>query len=222
MLWLSAAISTHPYPAIDELRSKAPVHEVDYRVAMGLYPDLTLAHLKHYTIVGYDEIQQVIADPVTYSNGAYAFNLGISFGKSITTMDAPEHPRYRRIFQKAFMPNTVAKWGETLVDPVVAELMALLIARGYAGLVQEFTLHYLRSVIYRQLDMPKRDVAVFQKLAIGQTVMMIDVEHGAEAGRKLGIYLKALVDARRKNPGDDSVSLLALATSRVKPCPKKF
>jgi len=200
-----------PYPKIAEMRRQAAVHEIDYRVAMGMYPDVTLAHLKHYTVLGYEEVQQVLNDPVTYSNSGYKHNLGISFGQSITTMDAPEHPVYRRIFQKAFMPNVVAKWGETLVDPVVAALMDKFLPRGAADLVEEFTLHYPFHVIYRQLAMPTTDVRTFHKLAIGQTVMMFDPEHGKEAGQKLGVYFKAMIDERRRNPGDDLVSLLAHA-----------
>lgn len=200
-----------PYPKIAEMRRAGPVIEGDYRVLMGMYPDVTLAHLKHYVVLGYEEVSQVFHDAGTYSNTGYAFNLGISFGQSISTMDAPEHSRYRRIFQKAFMPATVAKWGETLVDPVVNDLMAKFVPRGKADLVQEFTLHYPFHVIYRQLAMPTDDIATFHKLAIGQTVMMFDPDHGREAGQNLGDYFRAMIAERRRQPGDDLVSLLASA-----------
>jgi cytochrome P450 len=77
--------------------------------------------------------------------------------------------------------------------------------------VQEFTHHYPFQVIYRQLNLPQQDVKVFHKLAIAQTVTMFDVAHGTEASRKLGVYFKALLDERRRNPGDDLVSMLAQA-----------
>lgn len=198
-----------PFPAISEMRKRAAVIEGEYRVAMGMPPDITLSHLKHYTVLGYEAVQQVLSDPATFSNSGYKFNLGISFGESITTMDAPEHTRYRRIFQRVFYPQTVAKWGESIVDPVVSDLMSAFLPKGRADLVQDFTLHYPFHVIYRQLKMPTDDIKVFHKLAIAQTVTAFDPAHGVEAGKKLGDYFRGMLAERRQKPGDDLVSLLA-------------
>jgi cytochrome P450 len=200
-----------PYPQLAQWLREAPVHRMDYRAAMGLYPDVTMTGLEHYLVLGYDPVEKIFLDPITYSNQVYARNLGISFGRSVSTMDAPEHPRYRKIFQKAFLPNVVSKWSETLVDPVVGGLMDRFAGRGKADLVQEFTHHYPFQIIYRQLGLPPEDVKVFHKLAIAQTVVMYDVPHGTEASRKLGDYFKNLLEERRRNPGDDLVSLLAVA-----------
>jgi cytochrome P450 len=200
-----------PYPQLARWREQAAVHAFDYRSAMGLHPDVTMAGLPSFLVLGYDAVEKIFLDPATYSNKVYERNLGISFGRSVSTMDAPEHPRYRKIFQKAFLPNRVSTWGESLVDPVVASLMDAFADRGHADLVQEFTHHYPFHIIYRQLALPPADVRVFHKLAIAQTVTMFDVAHGTEASRKLGIYFKALLDERRRHPGDDLVSALAQA-----------
>ena len=144
--------SLDPYPKLAELRAKGPVHKLDYRVFMGEHADATSGHLPHYVVVGYEEVVRCLTEPETFSNEAYKLNLGISFGRSVSTMDPPEHPRYRRIFQKAFLPQTVAKWGESVVDPVVNSLMEKFQRRGSADLVQEFTLHYPFQIVYRQLD----------------------------------------------------------------------
>ncbi|MDT4834243.1 putative cytochrome P450 YjiB [compost metagenome] len=201
-----------PYPRIAELRREASVQPGEYRVLMGLYPDITSPDgASHYCVFGYDEVAQVLGDPKTFTNHSYTYNLGISFGRSISTMDAPEHPRFRRIFQKAFLPQTVAAWGDELVDPVVHDLMAKFVDRGAADLVQEFTLHYPFHIIYRQLALPPEDVATFHKLAIAQTVVAVDLAHGTEASRKLGTYFKQLVAERRQSPGDDLISALAHA-----------
>lgn len=200
-----------PYSQLARWREEASVHAFDYRVAMGMYPDATTADLPPFLITGYDTVEKIFLDPATYSNKIYERNLGIAFGRSVSTMDAPEHPRFRKIFQKAFLPNMVAKWGETLVDPVVGDLMDQFAGRGKADLVQEFTHHYPFHIIYRQLALPPEDVKTFHKLAIAQTVVTYDVAHGTEASRKLGAYFKALLDERRRNPGDDLVSVLAQA-----------
>lgn len=208
---LAYGADSDPYPRIAALREEGSVQKGDYRVLMGTPADLTMSDVEHYCVFGYDEVAQVLGDPATFSNGAYERNIGISFGRSISTMDAPEHPRYRRIFQKAFMPNTVAAWGDTLVDPVVSELMDKFAGRGHADLVREFTLHYPFNIIYRQLALPPDDVAIFHKLAIAQTLVSVDIEHGVEASTKLGAYFAQLVAQRREHPGDDLVSMLATA-----------
>ena len=197
-----------PYPAIAQWRAQAPVLEGDYRPKMGLhsamYPDR-----KMFTVVGSDEILQVLTDTDRFSNAGYKFNLGATFGQgSISTMDNPEHGRWRKIFQKIFLPQYVKTWGESIVDPVVHNLMDKFIARGHADLIEEFTLRYPFEVIYKQLDLPEADVRTFQRLALGQTDY-VNADKAIEAGRKLGDYYIALVEERRRKPGDDLVSLLA-------------
>lgn len=211
-----------PYPKLAGWLKQGPVHKVDYRVAMGLYPDVTMAGLEHYLVLGYDAVEKIFLDLATYANSIYGRNLGISFGRSVSTMDAPEHPRFRKIFQKAFLPQVVAQWGETLVDPVVGALMDNFVPRGKADLVQEFTHHYPFQIIYRQLGLPPEDVKTFHKLAIAQTVVMYDVAHGTEASRKLGAYFKQLLEARRRAPGHDLVSLLAHAEADGEQLPEEI
>lgn len=197
-----------PYPRIAELRRAGPVHRGSYRSMMGL-PDALMPDRETFTIVGSDEIAQAFMDTDRFSNGGYAFNLGVTFGRSISTMDPPEHGRYRRIFQRIFLPQFVKEWGGTIVQPVVDALMARFLADGRAELIEQFTLRYPFEVIYRQLALPEQDVRVFQRLAIGQT----DYVNGAravEAGVKLGEYFSALLAQRRRAPGDDLISLIAV------------
>ena len=197
-----------PYPRIAELRAAGPVHEGSYRAMMGL-PDALMPDRKTFTIVGTDEIAQAFLDTDRFSNGGYAFNLGVTFGRSISTMDNPEHGRYRRIFQRIFLPQYVKAWGETIVDPVVHDLMDAFLPSGRADLIEQFTLRYPFEVIYRQLDLPRADVRTFQRLAIGQTDY-VNAARAIEAGEKLGDYFTGLVAERRAHPGEDLISLLAL------------
>jgi cytochrome P450 len=133
----------------------------------------------------------------------------MTFGMgSISTLDNPEHSRWRRIFQKIFLPQYVKTWGDSIVDPVVDDLMQKFLARGEADMVEEFTLRYPFEVIYRQLDLPASDVQTFQRLSIGQTDY-VNMAKAQEAGVKLGKYFKALIEARRAEPGEDLVSMLA-------------
>lgn len=197
-----------PYPAIHAMRREGPVLEGDYRSRLGMPSAVPPGHLA-FTVVGTREITEVLTDQERFSNAAYRLNLGSSFGLgSISTMDNPEHGRFRRIFQKIFLPQHVRSWGEAIVDPVVLGLMRQFLPRGEADLVQEFTLRYPFEVIFRQLDLPPEHIRTFQRLAIGQTDFVTPGK-AAEAGEKLGRYFEQLITLRRADPGSDLVSLLA-------------
>jgi cytochrome P450 len=210
-----------PYPQIAEWRARAPVIRGAYRAALGL-PTALMPDRENFIVVGTAEITEALTDTARFSNGGYKFNIGATFGQgSISTMDNPEHGRWRKIFQKIFLPQYVKTWGETIVDPIVQGLMDKFIGRGSADLIEEFTLRYPFEVIYRQLDLPESDIGAFQRLAIGQTDY-VNADRAIEAGRKLGIYFKALVEERRVNPGEDLVSLLATTEAEGEYLPEEI
>ncbi len=197
-----------PYPVLHELRAKGPVQEGSYTALFGM-PSLHADGQKQFMILGAKEIHEVLTDTTRFSNAAYKKNLGATFGMgSISTMDPPQHGAYRKIFQKIFLPQNVKPWGESIVDPVVEKLMAKFLPRGEADLIEEFTLLYPFEVIYPQLNLPEEHIKTFQRLALGQTDYM-HFDKAQEAGEKLGAYFKELIEERRKNPGDDLVTLLA-------------
>jgi cytochrome P450 len=206
------ATNRDPFDVMAEMRETGPVHEREYRVALGQSSAATLSSgMRCFMVVGYDEVLQVIQDPGTYSSKIFESMLGLSFGRTITAMDAPEHTRYRRIFQKAFLPHVVSKWGETLVDPVVQELLSSFVGRGTADLVIEFTQSYPFGVIFRMLNLPQEDTNIFHKLAVAQTNLYVDTRYAIEAGKKLGDYFAGMLADRRTNPGEDLVTALATA-----------
>jgi cytochrome P450 len=194
------------------LRAQAPV------IAGGFMDLLHVAQLPRtpgmdeFTVLSYKHVSAVYADPGTYSNAAFKDNLGRTFGRTITTMDPPEHSRYRRIFQKAFLPQNVAKWGDALVGPVVAGLMEKFNGRGTADLIADFAQTYPFEIIYRQLALPPNDGPVFHRLAVAQNLIANDPVHALEASHNLGEYFAAVVAHRRAAPGDDLASALVTAT----------
>lgn len=200
-----------PYPTIAKLAEQGPVHEGSYRELMGMGSDKTMPDVPHYIVTGYEACAKVLQSPEDFSNQAYKYNLGICFGKSVSTMDGEEHTRYRRIFQKVFLPQYIKEWGASVVQPVVDDLMEEFVHEGKADLVEQFTLLYPFNVIYRQLDLPPEQGELFQKLAVTQTLVSIMPEIGVEASRNLGEFFPELIRQRRENPGDDLVSLLVQA-----------
>ena len=54
-----------PYPQLARWREQGPVHAFDYRTALGLHPDVTMADLPAYLVLGYDAVEKVFLDPQT-------------------------------------------------------------------------------------------------------------------------------------------------------------
>jgi cytochrome P450 len=198
-----------PFEVIAAMREKAPVHEIEYRVALGQAPSVTAGTARSFMVVGHDEAFQAIQDTASFSNKIFEKILRLSFGRTITEMDAPEHTKYRKIFQRAFSPNAVRQWSESLIDPVVDELLERFVHLGKADLVQDFAQHYPFRVIYRLLQLPERDVAIFHKLAVAETNLHVDPSWAIEAGQKLGRYFESMLAERRARPGDDLVTMLS-------------
>ena len=200
-----------PYPLIHQKAAEGAVHAGSFRSLFDSAPDVFDAQgFKQYTVFGYDNVVKVLVDQETYTNHEVLQHfVGRTFGASVTQMDPPEHTKYRKIFQKAFLPQTVGKWGAKYVDPVVNRLMDGFIHRGKAELIHEFTHLYPFQVIYTQLGLDEEQGPLIRKLADAQLLNMIGMPQGVEAGEKLGEFFEALIAIRRANPGEDLVSHLA-------------
>jgi cytochrome P450 len=208
---VGSEVIKNPYPKFAEMRKQGAIVEGDFRTPFGLPPDSTLADMTHYTVLGNAEVAQVMGDQANFGNSIYLRNLGKGFGRSVTTMDPPEHPRFRRLFQKAFTPVALAKWGKDVVTPVVNHFVDQLAGKGKAELIGEFTIHYPFRFIYGQLALPSEDVDTFQRLAMALTCISNYPAEGMEASRKLGDYFELLVNERRDSAADDLISNLATA-----------
>jgi cytochrome P450 len=207
---LSTGNCPDPYPQIHALREQGPVVEGSYRSHFTDVPDVQMGHLPQVMVLGHDAVLHVLTHPEIFTNKeAFAPSLGRAFGNTVTVMDAPEHPRYRKIFQKAFLPQVVAKWGETVVDPVVERLMAKFLPDRRADLIEQFTHHYPFQVIYAQVELDPAQAPVFHKLAIAQLLSSIGAPQGQEASQKLGAFFAELLEQKRANPGTDLISHLA-------------
>lgn len=92
------------YPELRRLRLENPVYDGDIREHFGLFGDITMPHVRKVGILGHKEVSKALQDTKAFSNVIYNHNLGVAFGRSVTTMDNPEHSRFRKLFQTAFSP----------------------------------------------------------------------------------------------------------------------
>jgi cytochrome P450 len=175
----------------------------------GRWPDSGRAQ---FTVLGESVIREVLSDPERFNMDYLATTFGKIVGPTLTALNDPIHGKVRRVFQAAFMPHNVARWGDQLVGPVANQLIDGFVDRGRAELVTDFALPFPFEIIYRQLNLPPGDTAVFHKMAVAMLAGRGDLhKYAMEASRRLGVYFKDLIAERRKNPGDDLISALVAA-----------
>lgn len=200
------------YPRLHELRSAGPVMDGSIRAAFDVPADLTVTGLRHAAVLGHAEVKTVLLDTSRFSNHAYHHNMIHYFGDSITTMDDPDHRRYRKLFEKAFMPKMVARFGEEVIPRMIDRLIDNFADRGHAELVSEFTLHFPFHFIHELMALPDEDRDIFHRLAFAQIYIGFDPEHALDAVGKLKTYITAVIEDRRAHPREgDFISTIANA-----------
>lgn len=200
-----------PYVELGRLRRISPIHELDLHEIFGLKKQVTIGNRRTFVVLGYDAVNATLNKPADFLNCIYETNLGITFGKTITAMDGAEHARYRKLFQSAFVPkmlNSLRPRFQAVLDRLIGQFAR----RGKADLVQELALHFPFQFIMDLMDMPMESRPLFHKIAMAQTCVPFDREHGVQASRMLGDYLGDLINERRALKSEtDFVSVIANA-----------
>ncbi|OBJ38363.1 cytochrome [Mycobacterium colombiense] len=168
----------------------------------------------HWIVTGYDEIQRVLTDPVTFSSYPNNLVTPLEFGKFIPLeMDPPEHTAYRHVLQPLFSPQRMKKLSDD-VRSVVNELIDGFAARGQAEFVSEFAHELPARVFLALMDWPLEDAALFSDAT---DVVLFGVPGGTEeesqqarimSGMSVAGYFSKVIEERRGKPGDDVTSTL--------------
>ena len=200
-----------PYPRFHELHRVGTVQPGDIRESFGLQRFGLWATYPSYMIFGYENVSRSLLEARIFSNTITQALYAGTFGESISGMDAPDHLRYRALFQHAFLPKPLKVWGANVIPGVISSIVDQFKHRGTAELVQEFTIRYPFEVLYAQLGLPEDELATFRRLSAGLMCTLIDFPHANEASKKMGAYFARLIAERRGREGDDFISMLANA-----------
>ncbi|WP_030621435.1 cytochrome P450 [Streptomyces sclerotialus] len=131
-------------------------------------------------------------------------------------MEAPDHTRLRRLVSKAFTPRTVEQ-----LAPVVARLVDRLVedfvAAGGGDLLTAIAEPLPVAVIGEMLGIPEADRSLLRPWS-ADICGMYELNPAAETARRavrasleFSAYLRELIAARRKDPGEDLISALIAA-----------
>jgi cytochrome P450 len=160
----------------------------------------------------YRDVQAVYSDPETFSSrsgmrlGSSAAAVAGVADRQLVVSDPPQHTRVRRVANEAFTPRRLRR----LVEPVTAAVDELVVAHLSSGggdfvaaVAEPLPVH----VICAMMDLPRQD---WDSIRAWTTAGM-DSEDPRErlaANAEIFLYFADLVDFRRREPGDDLVSIL--------------
>jgi unspecific monooxygenase len=131
-------------------------------------------------------------------------------------LEPPDHTRIRRLVSKAFTPRTVERL-KPYVDRLAGELVERLVHDGGGDLLADVAEPLPVAVIAEMLGIPEADRAPLRPWS-ADICGMYELSPSQEAARKavrasveFSEYLRELIAARRKEPGEDLISGLIAA-----------
>ncbi len=205
----------NPWPMYQALRDKDPVHHVvpddrpdhDYWV-LSRHADVWNAARDHETFSS--------AQGLTVNYGELEM-IGLQDNPPFVMQDPPVHTAFRKLVSRGFTPRQVEAV-EPAVRQFVIERIERLRAEGGGDIVVDLFKPLPSMVVAHYLGVPEEDRAQFDGWT--EAIVAANAQSGgfAEAAESAGeavasmmAYFTELIEIRRHEPGDDTVSHLVAA-----------
>ena len=188
----------NPFPIWDELRGKCPVVHTDR--FLGVYLPTT-----------YDAVKQISYDTQSFSSRRVIVRNqrpDNPLPAPPITSDPPHHKPAKQLLLPPFTPDAMKKL-EPRVRAICNELIEAFIKDGKVDAAAHYTKHIPTRAIAHMLGIPEKDGDLFVKwiheiLELGIT----DAEIAIRAGQEMGEYFIGHIEARKKHPTQDLISVL--------------
>ncbi|WP_422745641.1 cytochrome P450 [Mycobacterium sp. WMMD1722] len=207
----SARTWAAPWSMYAALRDHDPVHRV-------IPPDAP--HLDYYVLSRHADVWRAARDHETFSS---AQGLTVNYGEleligladnpPFVMQDPPTHTAFRKLVSRGFTPRQVEAV-EPAVRAFVVERIEGLRANGGGDIVAELFKPLPSMVVAHYLGVPEADRVQFDHWT--EAIMAASTEGGGitDAGDAIGAmmgYFTELIEYRRREPGDDTISHLVAA-----------
>lgn len=160
-----------------------------------------------FAAVSWEAALKVYLNPKIFASKVYKPTFG-HWGPILTTMDRPEHTKYRAIVQTGFSPQAVGKYREKIINPVLTRRFNDIKANGKADLVRELTALYAYEITSTITGFPREDMLYIADLFEHAHQVNTDPEGAAKANAEIKVYAQRQIDARRVEPQDDLISMM--------------
>lgn len=197
-----------PWAAYADLRDHDPVHHVP-RAGGGDY----------FVLSRHADVLAAAVDTATYSSAQGLTTeydelerIGLADNRPLVMLDPPDHTAFRRLVSRGFTPRQV-----TTLEPQVRSFVVARIGRlrdeGGGDIVETLFKPLPTMVVAHYLGVPERDRDAFDDWthAIVSASSAGAVAEATEAVAAMMGYFAELVERRRVEPGDDTVSHLVAA-----------
>ncbi len=206
---------SNPWPMYRALRDRDPVHHVvpagrpdhDYYV-LSRHADIWAAARDHETFSS--------AQGLTVNYGDLEM-IGLQDNPPFVMQDPPGHTEFRKLVSRGFTPRQVEAV-EPKVREFVVERIEGLRAAGGGDIVAELFKPLPSMVVAHYLGVPEEDRAQFDWWT--DVIVAANTADGGVAGALESVgdavgsmmaYFTALIERRRTEPGDDTISHLVVA-----------
>ncbi|MCK0173145.1 cytochrome P450 [Mycolicibacterium sp. F2034L] len=213
----SAGTWAEPWPMYAALREHDPVHhvvpaddpELDYYV-LSRHADVWRAARDHETFSS--------AQGLTVNYGELEM-IGLADNPPFVMQDPPTHTAFRKLVSRGFTPRQVEAV-EPAVRAFVIERIEGLRSNGGGDIVTELFKPLPSMVVAHYLGVPEADRDQFDGWT--EAIVAANTQTGgvAAAGEAIGAmagYFAELIERRRREPGDDTISHLVAAGVDVLP-----
>lgn len=196
-----------PYPGYRGLLTGPDVPNVWYSRKRGIW-----------IIAGYEDLRKALRDNEALSSAESQSRFRVHL-PSMNAVDPPEHTRLRKFVSRAFTPRAMAAW-QANINEVADELVDAVIARRHTEAVSELAKPLPTRLIAMMLGIPRQDQPQFvewsDEMVAGSFVpltprgMSLSARSGS-ATAAMRRNLDPLIAQRRRNPGDDLISMMTPA-----------
>jgi cholest-4-en-3-one 26-monooxygenase len=201
-------VSGTPHHWFKELRAKDPVHWHAEKNGPGFW-----------CITKYEDVKTISRDPLLFSSWVGGTNIedrdeaGLAGLRMIMlNMDPPQHVKFRRIVQRGFTPQMVAKQ-ETYLRGLATRIVDAVAHRGECEFVEELAAELPLQVICELMGVPQEDRKLIFELSnklIGfdDPEFQNTEEDARNASAQMFGFAMKLAEKYRREPADNLTTVL--------------
>ena len=199
----------HPWEQYAWLRANAPVHRHPQPGTDGFW-----------ALTRYDDIRTVSRQPRLFSSAAKGVMVGDPSPEELAPslqmmlfMDPPQHDRFKLLVQRGFT-RTGAQQLTHRIEELSREIVDDVVDRGTCDFVADVAGRLPSGLIAELMGIPRSDGERLYELTEIMHTTDDAVHSGAErlqAAMEMLTYAAGVVEAKRREPGDDIASLLTQA-----------
>jgi cytochrome P450 len=212
----SPDFQANPYPFYDTIRAEAPITywEQGSMWLFTRYDDITTLLRDKRLGRTMDHIinrEERNVPPILEAEAPfYKLSQHSMFDK-----EPPDHTRLRSLVHKVFTPRRVENL-RGRIQLIADDLLDKVVEQGHMDILEDFAVPLPVTVIAELLGVPETDRHLLRPWS-RDIVAMFELGHTDEQSRRavqaaveFSDYLRALAHERRRNPGEDLISALAL------------